>query len=146
MPKYPFHRLCGQVHNVSSSICGGQACHYTSDTVEAYMKKKEIKHRVTSVAKLHANCRGEVVVHTMKKMIRDNFTIRGKLDMDKFSSPLVVHNTRHRDTNISPVLFLLLHQPATGNDDSNHNSYCGHSKPPRLQQRRYAQVEAAISN
>ena len=69
------------------------------------MKKKEIKHRVTSVAKLHANCRGEVVVHTMKKMIRVNFTIRGKLDMDKFSSPLVVHNTRHRDTNISPVKF-----------------------------------------
>ena len=59
-----------------------------------------IDHRITSVANPDANCRAEVAVKTIKRMIGDNAGPHGKLD----SQALVTYrNTADRDTGFSPA-------------------------------------------
>ena len=66
-----------------------------------------IKHRISSVAKPHANSRAELGVKTMKRMVRDCLGRFGKLDGPKFSRALLtLRNTPDRDTRVSPAVCL----------------------------------------
>ena len=72
------------------------------------MKLYGIRHRVSSVANAHSNCRAELGVKTMKCMIRDNTSIGGKFNNSAFSRAFLQYwNTRDRDTGKSPAEFLL---------------------------------------
>ena len=87
------------------------ARHYTSDTVKQFMKQYGIKHRASSVANAHSNCRAEVAVKTMKRLIRDNVTLSGNLDTAKLSRALLQYrNTRDRDIGKSPAEMLMNRQ------------------------------------
>ena len=67
-----------------------------------------IKHRVSSVANPHSNCRAELGVKTLKRMIRDNLTTLGDLDTAELTRALLQYkNTKDRDTGASPAELLL---------------------------------------
>ena len=84
---------------------------YTSMTVQTMMSVYGIAHRLCSVGNSHANCRAELGVKTVKRMIRDNLTMTGKLDRVKFSRALLTYrNTPDRDTGLSPAVALFNRQ------------------------------------
>ena len=77
---------------------------YTSETVRKMMNTYGIAHRLCSVGNPHANCRAELAVKSVKRMLRDNLTVTGKLDRVKFSRALLTYrNTPDRDTGVSPA-------------------------------------------
>ena len=51
----------------------GAKC-YVAEKVKNFMKTYGVKHRISSVANPHSNCRAELGVKTLKRMIRDNLT------------------------------------------------------------------------
>ena len=72
------------------------------------MKDYGISHRLCSVAKPHANCRAELGVKTVKRMLKDNVMYTGDLDTANFSRALLQYrNTPDRDTRLSPAIALL---------------------------------------
>ena len=84
---------------------------YTSSTVQTMMSTYGIAHRLCSVGNPHANCRAELGVKTVKRMIRNNLTMTGKLDRVKFSRALLTYrNTPDRDTGLSPAVALFNRQ------------------------------------
>ena len=95
-------------YGIPETITTDGAKNYVSDTVKQFMKKYGIQHRVSSVGNPHANCRAEVGVRSMKRMIRDNVSITGRLDTAKFSRAILQYrNTKDRDTGKSPAEFLM---------------------------------------
>ena len=62
---------------------------------------------ITSVANPHANCRAELAVRQVKRLLRDNIGQSGTLDTAKLSRALLtMHNTPDRDTKKSSAQVL----------------------------------------
>ena len=81
---------------------------YTSEKTENFLRQYGIEHRVTWVANPHANCRAELAVNSMKRLIRDNVTLDGSLETVKFSGAILQdRNTKDRDIGKSPAEFLM---------------------------------------
>ena len=81
---------------------------FVAENVKKFMKAYGIEHRVSSVANPHANCRAELAVKTVKRMLRDNVGVSGKLDQSKVSRALMqLRNTPDRDTGLSPAVALM---------------------------------------
>nr|XP_039263276.1 uncharacterized protein K02A2.6-like [Styela clava] len=59
---------------------------FTSGITQEFLKSWGVRHRITSVANPHANCRAELGVKTVKRMLADNVGPSGSLDVDKFSA------------------------------------------------------------
>ena len=84
---------------------------YTSEKVKKMMATYGIGHRLCSVGNPHANCRAELAVKSVKRMLRDNITMTGNLDRVKFSRALLTYrNTPDRDTGMSPAMALFNRQ------------------------------------
>jgi hypothetical protein len=79
-----------------------------SETTQQFLKTWGIRHRVSSVAFPHSNCRAELAVKTAKRLIRDNVGPQGSLDTDKFARALMQYrNTPLQGINLSPAQILL---------------------------------------
>ena len=50
-----------------------------------------VSHRLTSVANPHVNCSAEIAVKTVKRMLMDNSTPSGSIDVDKFQKSTLVY-------------------------------------------------------
>ena len=62
-------------------------------------------HRLSSVAFSHSNCRAEIGVKTVKRLLMDNTGDSGDLDTDKFQRAMLQYrNTPDRDTKLSPAM------------------------------------------
>ena len=95
-------------YGIPESVSTDGAQCYVSRKVQTFMNTYGIRHRVSSVANPHSNCRAELGVKTFKRMIRDNVTLLGKADTPEFSRALLQYrNTKDRDTGISPAEFML---------------------------------------
>ena len=66
-----------------------------------------VHHRISSVANAHANCRAEIAVKTVKRMLMDNTGPTGSLDVDKFQRAMLIYrNSIDQETNSSPAMVL----------------------------------------
>ena len=66
-----------------------------------------VHHRISSVANPHANCRAEIAVKTVKRMMMDNTGPMGSLDVDKFQKAMLIYrNSIDQETNTSPAMVL----------------------------------------
>ena len=85
----------------------GAQC-YVAVKVKRMMEIYGISHRISSVANPHANCRAELGVKTMKRLIRNNVTLNGDFSYPEFSRAILQYrNTRDRDTGYSPAEMLM---------------------------------------
>ena len=57
---------------------------FTAAATRTFLTDWGVHHRLSSVAFPHSNCRAEVGVKTLKRMIMENTDARGRLDTDKY--------------------------------------------------------------
>ena len=80
---------------------------FTAGKTQDFLHAWGVRHRITSVANPHANCRAELAVKTVKRMLMDNITATGSLDVDKFQRALLMYrNSVDPETKASPALIL----------------------------------------
>ena len=78
---------------------------YTSTDTRQFLRTWGVNHRLSSVALPHSNCRAEVAVKTMKRLITDNTGGKGDLDTDAVQRAVLQYrNTPDPDTKISPAM------------------------------------------
>ena len=66
-----------------------------------------VHHRLSSVAFPHSNCRAEVAVKTVKRMITGNTGAGGSIDTDRFGAAMLAYrNTPDPETKMSPASIL----------------------------------------
>ncbi|XP_054770983.2 uncharacterized protein K02A2.6-like [Lytechinus pictus] len=83
---------------------------FTGAATRRFLKDWGIHHRLSSVAYPHSNCRAEVAVKSVKRLIMSNTSPAGALDTDTFQRAMLQYrNTPDRDTRLSPAMCVFGH-------------------------------------
>ena len=80
---------------------------FTSSSTEKFLNTWGVHHRLSSVAFPHSNCRAEVGVKIMKRLLADNLGPNGELDTDKVQRAILQYrNSPDPTTRVSPAMCL----------------------------------------
>ncbi|MEW8309573.1 MAG: DDE-type integrase/transposase/recombinase [Candidatus Thiodiazotropha endolucinida] len=78
---------------------------FTSALTRNFLQQWGVQHRLSSVAYPHSNCRAEIGVKTVKRLLMDNTNSDGSLDTDSLQRAILQYrNTPDRDTKLSPAM------------------------------------------
>ena len=68
--------ICQEIATDGPSVC-------TGGVTQTFLKSWDVEHRLSS-ANPHSNCRVELAVKQVKRLITENWDSAGKLDVDSF--------------------------------------------------------------
>ena len=90
---------------ISEELTSDGGPQYTANATKKILHNWGVRHRVSSVAFPHSNCRAEIAVKTIKRLIMQNTGPNGSLDTDKFQRAILHYrNTPDRETGLSPAM------------------------------------------
>ena len=79
---------------------------FTASKTQQFLHDWRVRHRLSSAYFPHSNCRAEVGVKTIKRLITEN-THNGSIDTDRFQRAMLQYrNSPDRDTRLSPAMCL----------------------------------------
>ncbi len=77
---------------------------FTAGSTQQFLKEWGVHHRLSSVAFPHSNCRAEIGVKTVKRLITNNTYVHGSLDTNAFQQAILHYrNTPDPNTKLSPA-------------------------------------------
>ena len=89
---------------IADELTSDGGSEFTAGETEAFLEAWGVHHRLSSVAFPHANCRAEVGVKTIKRLIVGNTGNSGELDVDKFQRAVLTYrNAPDPSTKLSPA-------------------------------------------
>lgn len=90
---------------ISEELTSDGGPQYTANATQKFLLNWGVRHRISSVAFPHSNCRAEVAVKTIKRLIMQNTGPHGTLNTDKFQRAILHYrNTPDRETGVSPAM------------------------------------------
>ena len=92
------------MHGIPEEIATDGGSTYMAYETQQFLSNYGVRHRVSSVAYPHSNQRAELAVKSMKRLCRNNTSMNGGLDNDRFLRAVMAYrNTPDRDTERSPA-------------------------------------------
>ena len=88
---------------------------FTGGLTQNFLKVWDVKHRLSSVANPHSNCRAELAVKQVKRLITENCGPSGSLDVDSFHRAILSYrNTPDTHTRVFPAMAVFGRQVRDG--------------------------------
>ena len=100
---------------------------FTAGKTQEFLRSWGVHHRLTSVANPHANCRAEIAVKTVKRMLMDNTSRSGSIDVDRFQKAMLIYrNSIDPETRASPAM-IIFGRPIRDSIPIPMGRYCPHT-------------------
>ena len=100
---------------VAEEVASGGGKEFTAGATQTFLKNWSVHHRLSSVAFPHSNCRAELAVKQVKRIITSNISPSGSLDVDSFHKAILSYrNTIDTVTRFSPALAVFGRQMRDG--------------------------------
>ena len=98
-------RRCFVTYGIPDELSSDGGPEFTAAVTRQFLLTWGVHHRLSSVAFPHSNCRAEIGVKTVKRMITDNTGSHGELDTDHFQRAMLQYrNCPDKDTKLSPAM------------------------------------------
>ena len=100
---------------VAEEIASDGGKEFTAGETQTFLQNWSVHHRLSSVAFPHSNCRAELAVKQVKRIITSNISPSGSLDVDSFHKAILSYrNTIDPVTKFSPALAVFGRQMRDG--------------------------------
>ena len=104
-------RITFSTFGIPEELASDGGPEFTASIIQRFLKDWGVNHRLSSVAFPHSNCRAEIGVKSMKRLITGNVSGDGSLDRDSFQRAVLAHrNTPNPQTKMSPAMCIFGHQ------------------------------------
>ena len=92
-------------YGISDELSSDGGPEFSSHHTSRFLQAWGVRHRISSVAFPHSNCRAELGVKTVKRILSGNLGADGKLQSEPFQRAMLQYrNTPDRDTGLSPAM------------------------------------------